>query len=254
MTTRPEVIAGCEAISHRSGSEVGVVVVHGFTSSPYSMHSVCDALIGAGFDVEVPLLRGHGTNVDDMTASMWSDWSADVDAAIDALEQRVERTVFVGQSMGATLVLAAGLRHPESAGLVCVNPMTRLPAPDLVSALEGAIAGGIEWAPGEGSDIAADGVFDRSYGGTPLRALRSLLRDGVDPLAGRFGELAMPLRLFTSRQDHVVRPADSEHLAAHYGGPVQHTWLEHSFHVATLDLDRDVIAAGAVEFVGQVAS
>ena len=41
-------------------------------------------------------------------------------------------------------------------------------------------------------------------------------------MSERYGELKMPLRLFTSPQDHVVEPAGSEFLAAHYGGPVEH--------------------------------
>ena len=43
----------------------------------------------------------------------------------------------------------------------------------------------------------------------------------------------MPLLLITSPQDHVVEPASSEHLAADVGGPVEHRWLERSYHVAT---------------------
>ena len=63
-------------------------------------------------------------------------------------------------------------------------------------------------------------------------------------MADRYGELTMPLLLFTSRQDHVVEPAQSEYLAATYGGPVDHRWLERSYHVATQDFDRDVIIVG----------
>ena len=33
-----------------------------------------------------------------------------------------------------------------------------------------------------------------------------------------------------------------------YGGDVDHRWLERSYHVATLDYDRDDIIAAAVEF------
>ena len=67
-------------------------------------------------------------------------------------------------------------------------------------------------------------------------------------MAGRYGELTMPLLLFTSRQDHVVEPNHSEHLAGTYGGDVDHRWLERSYHVATLDHDRDDITAAAVAF------
>jgi carboxylesterase len=72
------------------------------------------------------------------------------------------------------------------------------------------------------------------------------------PKLGHWRELAMPLLLFTSRQDHVVDPAQSEHLAATYGGPVEHVWLERSYHVATNDYDRDVIVDGALAFAGRV--
>ena len=101
--------------------------------------------------------------------------------------------------------------------------------------------------PGEGSDIADPDGFDISYDGTPLAAVRSLLVEGVAPIEARFGALRMPLRLFTSRVDHVVDPADSEHLAATWGGDVDHVWLEQSFHVATRDLDRSIVEAGTVE-------
>ena len=77
----------------------------------------------------------------------------------------------------------------------------------------------------------------------------SFLDDGLAPIEDRYGELTMPLLLLTSREDHVVAPADSEFLAEHYGGPVDHRWLERSYHVATQDFDRDVINVAAVEFV-----
>ena len=64
----------------------------------------------------------------------------------------------------------------------------------------------------------------------------------------------MPLRLFTSRQDHVVPTDDSTFLAATYGGPVEHTWLERSYHVATRDFDRDVVFAESVDFVRRVTA
>ena len=62
----------------------------------------------------------------------------------------------------------------------------------------------------------------------------------------------MPLLLFTSRQDHVVEPARSEYLAEHYGGPVDHRWLERSYHVATQDYDRDAIFVGRSTFTERV--
>lgn len=252
-TDETPVMPGCEPLSHVAGSAVGVLVVHGFTGTPASMRGVADAMVRAGFDVELPRLPGHGTSIDDMRATGWSDWSAEVARARAALAERCARVVLVGQSMGATLVLASALADPTPSGLVCINPATRMRSPEELELIDDFLADALEVVPGEGSDIADPDGFDISYSGTPLRPLRSLLIEGIAPIESRFGELAAPLRLFTSRQDHVVPPADSEHLAATYGGVVDHTWLERSFHVATCDYDRDQVIAESVAFVERAA-
>jgi carboxylesterase len=243
---------GCEPMSHVAGSPVGVVVVHGFTGTPWSVRGVADAMVAAGFDVELPRLPGHATTVEDMIATDWSDWSGEVARARAAIAERCDQVVLVGQSMGATLILASAIHDPDVAGLVCINPATRTRAPEELALIDDLLEDGFPIVPGEGSDIADPESSDVSYDGTPLRPLRSLLVDGIAPIEQRFSELTAPLRLFTSRQDHVVPPGDSEHLLGTYGGVVEHTWLERSYHVATRDFDRDLVTAESVAFVGRV--
>lgn len=243
---------GCEPMSHVAGSPIGVVVVHGFTGTPWSLRGVADAMVAAGFDVELPRLPGHGTTVEDMLETDWSDWSGEVARARAAIADRCEQVVLVGQSMGATLVLASAIVDPDVAALVCINPATRSRSAEELALVDDLLEDGFPIVPGEGSDIADPEGSDISYDGTPLRPLRSLLLDGIAPIEQRFAELTMPLRLFTSRQDHVVPPADSEHLVAGYGGVVEHTWLERSYHVATRDFDRDLVTAESVAFVRRV--
>lgn len=249
-----DVIEGCEAWSHAGRRGSGALVLHGFTGAPASVRNVAEALAAAGHHVELPRLPGHGTSIDDMLGTAWRDWFGEALAAHDRLAERVGDVVVVGQSMGATLALALALERPRTRGVVCVNPLTRPRGDDVIEMIDDYLDDDIRVAPGEGSDIADPDGSDISYPGTPLAQLRSLLVDGVAPIAGRFGELTMPLRLFTSRQDHVVEPADSEHLAVVYGGDVEHTWLERSFHVATRDYERDVVIAGTVEFVERVTA
>lgn len=247
------VLPGCAAWSHRAGATTGALVVHGFTGAPASVRNVAEALAAAGHDVELPRLPGHGTSIDDMLTTAWGDWIAEVLDAYDRLAERVERIVVVGQSMGGTLVLTTALdRRDRTAGVVCINPVTRTRGSDVLEMIDDYLDDGIAVAPGGESDIADPDASDVSYPVTPLAQLRSLLVDGVAPITGRFGELSVPLRLLTSRNDHVVEPEDSVHLAATYGGPVEHTWLERSFHVATRDFDRDLVVAETVAFADRV--
>jgi carboxylesterase len=251
MSERTErmVIAGAEALSRSAAGDAGgVLALHGFTGSPSSMRGVAEEMSAAGLHVEVPRLPGHGTDVADMLSTRWDDWTGEVAAAHERLAQRTERVVVAGQSMGGSLALWTALHRPGVRGLVLVNPLTQ-PQPDDVREMIGELlADGTDVVPGIGSDIAEPGVTEISYPVTPLAPLISLLDDGLVPLTGRYGELTMPLLLFTSRQDHVVEPSQSEHLASTYGGEVDHRWLERSFHVATQDYDRHDIIAAAVDF------
>jgi carboxylesterase len=107
--------------------------------------------------------------------------------------------------------------------------------------------------PGIGSDIADPDQREEAYTETPLRALLSMF-DAAIELQDVLGSINCPILLFTSRQDHVIPPINSDHLAERVGGPVERVWLERSFHVATLDYDRDEIESRAVEFGAKVAA
>jgi len=251
MTNAP-VLPGAEPLSHVGTTNVGVLVIHGFTGNPISMRGLADAMVAAGHHVEMPLLPGHGTVIDDMLDTTWADWTAEVAAAHTRLTDRVDAVVVMGLSMGGALTLWAGLDLDPVDGLVCINAATvPLPA-DTREMIAEMVADGTEVAPAISGDIADPEGSENGYDGTPLRPMLSFMNDGLAPMTDRYGELTMPLLVITSRQDHVVEPANSEHLAATHGGEVEHVWLERSYHVATVDFDADEINRRAVDFVARV--
>jgi carboxylesterase len=246
------VIPGCEALTHDGTRDAGVLVLHGFTGNPSSMRRQATAFADLGYHVEQPRLAGHGTTVEEMLTTKWSDWAADAEAAYQRLAARTSKIVVAGLSMGGSLTLLVGLDHPEVLGLVLVNPATQPQADDVIAMITEMVEEGNAVMPGIGSDIADPDIEEIAYEGTPLRPLLSLVTDGLAPMSERFGELMMPILLYTSRQDHVVEPANSEHLVANAGGDVEHVWLERSYHVATQDFDRDTITDGAAAFIARV--
>jgi len=248
-----EVMAGAEPMSHEGEGGVGVLVLHGFTGNPSSVRIQAQALADAGHHVELPRLPGHGTTVEEMITTGWSDWSGEVLDAYDRLAARCDRVVVAGLSMGGSLTLWVALQRPDTAGIVCVNPATVPQPPEVLEMLDEMIADGMVIVPGIGSDIADPDAVEIAYEGTPLQPLVSFQHEGLASITDRFGELAMPLLLITSRQDHVVEPNNSEHLAATHGGAVEHVWLERSYHVATQDFDRHDIAARMLAFVERIA-
>jgi carboxylesterase len=246
-----EIIPGCEPWSADGGPH-GVLVLHGFTGNPQSMRGLAEAFAGAGFAVELPLLPGHGTSVDDMIPTRWSNWSAAAEATYQDLAARVDRVVVAGLSMGGSLTAWLASRHPEIAGIVCVNPAITLPD-GMAEALQEMVDGGVDRIPAIGGDVADPEQREKAYDATPLEALLSLAAAAAD-FGDDLGRITCPVLIMNSPQDHVVEPVNSDILAEGVSGPVERVTLERSFHVATIDYDKDLINERAVAFARKVTA
>lgn len=243
-----EILEGAEPQSW-SGGPHGVLVLHGFTGSPQSMRPLAQAFADAGYTVELPLLPGHGTTVEDMLGTDWADWSAAVEAAYVELAARCDQIVVAGLSMGGTLTVWLAVKHPNIAGIVLVNAAV-LPQPEIAAILTPMLEAGETTFAGIGNDIAKEGVTELAYALTPLAPLASL-GAAIDDLQSQLSSVVMPVLILNSPQDHVVPPASSDHIAATVSGPVERVTLEHSFHVATLDIDAQLVQAESLAFAAR---
>lgn len=215
------------------------------------MRPLADAFADAGYSVELPLLPGHGTAVEDMLPTRWSDWSAAAEAAYQSLAARCDRVLVAGLSMGGTLTLWLAQHHAEIAGIVLVNPLAEQAAESFYEMMRGLLDEGVDQMPGIGSDIAKPDVAESAYAGTPVEPLLSLM-DAAGEVNDRLGEVTCPVLLLSSRVDHVVPTTSGDAVAGGVSGPVERVWLERSYHVATLDFDQDEIESRAVQFAAKV--
>jgi carboxylesterase len=225
----------------------GALLVHGLTGSTQSVAGLAEALSAAGFDVEAPMLPGHGTTPEDLAEHGWDDWSAAVEAAYQRLAARTDSVVAVGLSMGGALAAGVAAAHPEVLGLAVVNPLVDPPAPQFRQVLKGFLAAGEHFLPGVGGDIADPDADEAAYDRLPVAALLSM-SVGLEALRPRLAGVRCPVLILTSRHDHVVPVTSTELLAAEVSGPVERVWLERSFHVATLDYDREELELRVVSF------
>ncbi len=243
---------GAEAWS-APGGPGGALVVHGFTGTPATVRPVAEALAGAGLAVESPRLPGHGTRIDDMVPTRFDDWSAAVEAAYLDLAARCSAVAVMGLSMGATLACRLAARHPEVAGVVAVNPLVLPAEPELLELIGLMLDAGETVSEGVGADLADPDAQELSYDGSPLAPARSLY-EALATLQDELALITCPVLILTSTHDHVVHPENSDHLAARVRGPVERVPLDRSYHVATLDHDKEEVAERTVEFVLKATS
>lgn len=246
------IIPGAEPESIDGGPH-GALVLHGFTGNCNSMRGIAHTLAEAGFAVELPLLPGHGTSIEDMQHTGWSDWHAAAEESLAKLQARVDgKVVVVGLSMGGALTCWLASDHPELAGIVAINAIVQQPE-GMAELVQQLLDSGQEVMDGIGSDIADPGSTESAYAGTPLRPLLTLM-DAAGEFQQRLGRITCPTLILTSRNDHVVPPENSDALAAAVQGPVEREWYDRSYHVITLDYDKDAVEQRVLRFAQQVTA
>lgn len=102
------------------------VMLHGLSDSPYSMLSTAQTLAGAGYNVVVPRMPGHGFAVGGLVEARREDWTAAVRVAIRRAASRPggdRSLLLVGYSNGALLSLDFALRCEEYDDLPCPDAL-----------------------------------------------------------------------------------------------------------------------------------
>lgn len=108
-----------------AGAQAAVLLVHGFTATPWEMRPLAEALAERGFASLAVRLPGHGTGPEDLATRRWEEWLESVIRGFDLLAGHFPRVYCAGLSTGALLAVAlAGVRQP--AGLVLFSPYLRL--------------------------------------------------------------------------------------------------------------------------------
>ena len=110
---------------------------------------------------------------------------------------------------------------------------------------------GTRFIDGIGSDIAEPGMTEVCYDRIPQVTLkeRFLLTNATGALLPL---IRQPILIQQSRRDNVVDPKNAPRIATSVGSSEIHLiWLERSYHVATLDYDRRLIADRISEFLSQ---
>ena len=88
-----------------AGATLGVLILHGFTSSLDCVNGLVPYLEERQIPYEMPLLRGHGQTPEALIGVKAADWYQDALDAFNRLAERVDRIVLVGLSMGGLVAL-----------------------------------------------------------------------------------------------------------------------------------------------------
>lgn len=230
---------------------LGVLLLHGFTSSVKTVSGLVPHLEEAGLPYRMPVLRGHGTVYTDMEGTTAQDWYDDAEAALLDLYAEVDKVLVVGLSMGGLVALNLGIRHPDKiAGVATMAAalVFRDPLAPMTRVLSKVVK---EWpSPNAFNDPELAKNSD-NYPKFMTDAFVSL-RTYAHETRLRLPQVTVPVCVLQSKRDQVIAPVaanliyrdvSSEHREIH--------WFEQSGHELGQDLEADAVFATVMEFIGR---
>lgn len=87
------------------GSDIGCLVIHGFTGTPAELRELGGLLHTEGYTVKGVRLKGHGTSISEMEKCKYTDWIKSVEEGYEELRSCCSQVYVIGHSMGGALAL-----------------------------------------------------------------------------------------------------------------------------------------------------
>lgn len=100
-----------EGFEFFTSKEYGVLLLHGFTGTPFEMRPLGEFLHRSGLTVLCPRLAGHGTSEDELNRCRFYDWIESAEKGLIHLRERCKRVFVIGLSMGGLLALKLASLH-----------------------------------------------------------------------------------------------------------------------------------------------
>ncbi len=254
-----------------AGGPRGVLLLHGLCGNPLEVQPVAKRLHRQGYTVYAPFLDAYGGNLDGHHQAPWPVWVERAEQALARLEKSCTQVAAGGLCMGGVVSLALAARNPGRIKALLLISTTLfydgwniprlqrwlLPLAWIRPLRErcrfketepfglknerrrqwiAALMAGEGDSPAGAASMPVSAVFEASH---LMRRVRTDLPN-----------IKAPALILHAEEDEVASPRNARYLAQYLGSPAQELhWFHDSYHMLTLDNDREAVEAHCVDFL-----
>jgi len=255
------------------GGEHAVLLLHGLQSSPAELQPLCKRLHQAGYTVQAPHIRGYGFEHGDTPRSVthWQDWHAKTLAEFDALKQRYQTVAVGGLCIGAVLAMSIAAELGDEVAALSLLSSTlwydgwSIPwyrflryagyySPFRYSysyrerepfGLKNAQLR--KWIAREMSHKDSSIVGASKLNLPAIQEAERMIKSVKSSLS----RITAPTLIIHAEEDDVASPRNARFIAANLGSrTVETVMLHNSYHMITVDNDREQVATDTIRFFG----
>ena len=248
---------GAEPIFIDKNSAVGILMLHGFTSTPCQLKELADFLSGKGFTVYAPLIAGHGTSPKDLMNTTPEDWT---NSALDGyllLKQKVQKVVVIGSSFGGNLAFwLAQKTNNELAGIISFSAPVFLHFQRFIMLryyLYGRFKTYYRKPPWACHNDKIKQVNEVLYSIIPIKSLKYFLDFLKNETPSNLPNVKVPVLISHAKADPLAHPKSVKYIYGHINSVVKELyWFNSRFHTTINDKIRDEFFAKVYQFIKTV--
>lgn len=259
-----------QPIALGDGDSHAIIFLHGLLGSPAELGSLPRTFERIGYTVSVLDIGGYSARAGCRPApGSWEQWCDAVQDEVSRLARNHRSVSVCGLSMGATLALAAAARGAQVQAVVALSPVLRydgwaIPCWSGLMAIPYAL-GWRSWVYREGEPFGLKNHDMRRRVSRSLQDGADVSAIGANEIPARHLRAAKQLMAFVRRQlplvkapvavihavdDETAAPRNAECVLAGVGSATRKAlWLGDSYHIITLDNEREMVANDVVRFV-----
>ena len=256
-----------------AGDRTGFLLIHGLGGTPTEMRLVARALHRGGHTVHCPQLAGHCAGEAELLATGWRDWTQSVVDELEHMRGICDTVIVGGLSMGAVLAMHVAAVRPDAVdGLALYAPTLwydgwSIPRYAfllkwLINTPAGRRYSFVEREPYGVKDLRTRSLITAAITrgdsaeagllGTPSGALKQMW-ELIGQTRREMPTIKCPALLVHAREDDVASLSNAFYIQRRLGGLVDAVILDDSYHLVTIDQQREVVVERSLALAARLA-
>jgi carboxylesterase len=251
------------------GGNHSVLLIHGLTGSPFEMKYLARKLNKAGFTVKGPCLEGHCSTLKNLSKTNWKDWYRSVRECFIEMKKSSDSVSVVGLCMGALLSLHLSYEFgSEVAALSLISttlfydgwslPWFKFLLPVAYYTPFKFIYSYSETEPyGIKNKALRERIVNLmkndsiAYTKTPAVSMHELLKL-IRVVKKELPAITTPTLILHSSEDDLTSIKNPDYVEKKIGSKiVRKIILDDSYHMMTIDNQKDRVAEETIKFLGE---
>jgi len=220
--------------------KIGVLCLHGFSTTPANFYEYSQLLIQRGYTVSVPILPGHSDKPEALLNIRWEQWLHCSLQSYDAIRKECDKIFVIGLSLGGLLALQLASKRNDIAKLFLLSPaISPLPLFKIYKYFLSPVLSflGVKYYLKIAGDVKDPAKYEIAYKRVALNGIAESW-DCIQETRRILPSVKIDTIIFQSKVDHTTAPKGAKMLLKSLGSKNKELiWLHNSYHVIPQDFN-----------------